>query len=315
MANISMSYVLTTQNKLSYLKIVMTSLLANVQEDEEIIITDGASEDGTVEYLQKLKGENKALRYISEPDFCQAHGYNKALLLARGKIIKILTDDDVFYYPGIRDCKEFMLSNPNIDMLAGNIADTNVSSSHKYNIRTKAQEQFSSWLYNNGKPFWFGDQGLFIRRSQLPLIGLWNTGVACIDVELSVRTTALRQARLAWYTGVISCSILNPNSLTLIKGHDKANSRDVWKVFRFYVPRKPLYYSYRELRSKLSFIKKPIRKSLKTIGILPESDVTIMENRKESQDIEEIYSKATDWLHFYNKGKQPTFLYVESTDD
>lgn len=314
MDNISMSYVLATRNKLPYLKNVMTGLLANVQEDEEIIITDGASEDGTVEYLQKLKSENKNLRYVSEPDFCQAHGYNKALLMARGKIIKILTDDDVFYFPGIRDCKKFMLSNPKIDMLAGNIADARVSSRQKYNVRIKAQEQFLSWLHNNGSPFWFGDQGIFIRRCQLPLIGLWNTGVACIDVELSVRTTALRQARLAWYTGVISCSILNPNSLTFKKGHDKDNSRDLWKVFRFYVPRKPLYYSYRELRSKLSFIKKPIRKSLTTLGILPGSNATIMEKRKESQDIEENYRNATDWLHLYNEGKQPTFLYVDSTD-
>ena len=290
-----MSYVLTTRNKLSYLKITMSSLLANIREDEEIIITDGASEDGTVEYLQKLQSECKQLRYISEPDFCQAHGYNRAMLQARGEIIKILTDDDVYYYPGIQVCKKFMLSNPMIDMLAGNIADYRINHRHEYNVRIQAQEHFSSWLQSDGKPFWFGDQCIFIRRNQLPLIGLWNTGVACIDVDLSVRITAYRQVRLAWYTGVVACSVLNPSSLTQLEGHDESNLRDVWKVFRFYVPRVPFYYLYRELRSKLAFFFNPTKMFIWGRKILRPSDPT---HRRKSDDVhmEDTYLHTADWL-------------------
>ena len=48
----NLSYVLTTRNKLPYLKEVMTRLIENVQDDEEIVVVDGASTDGSVEYLK-----------------------------------------------------------------------------------------------------------------------------------------------------------------------------------------------------------------------------------------------------------------------
>ncbi|WP_460620260.1 glycosyltransferase, partial [Hymenobacter qilianensis] len=50
----ALSYILTTYNKLPYLKQVLERLMAARQEDEEIVVADGGSKDGTVEYLQGL---------------------------------------------------------------------------------------------------------------------------------------------------------------------------------------------------------------------------------------------------------------------
>ena len=115
--NITLSYVLTTRNKLPYLKEVMKRLLENIESDEEIVITDGASTDGTVEYLTDLYTQGKIHHFISEPDNGESHGFNKGILLASGELIKLLTDDDVFYYAGIQECKTYMLENKSLNIL------------------------------------------------------------------------------------------------------------------------------------------------------------------------------------------------------
>ena len=98
----NLSYVLTTYNKLSYLKVTVPQLLAACDEDDEIVVYDGGSTDGTREYFQKLFEEGKIHQFKSEKDFGEANGYNKAMLAAKGKIIKIISDDDAYYFPGIK---------------------------------------------------------------------------------------------------------------------------------------------------------------------------------------------------------------------
>ncbi len=89
----------------------MTRLLTERQADEEIIVIDAASSDGSPDYLTQLLKEGHIDQFVSEPDSCQAEGANKGLLLARGEIIKIMTDDDASHYPGIRECKEYMMAD------------------------------------------------------------------------------------------------------------------------------------------------------------------------------------------------------------
>jgi glycosyltransferase involved in cell wall biosynthesis len=81
---ITLSYVLTTFNKLEYLKVSLPNLLDNLKDDEEIVITDGGSSDGTSEYLEDLHSRGLIHQYVSEPDIGQAHGINKAILMATG---------------------------------------------------------------------------------------------------------------------------------------------------------------------------------------------------------------------------------------
>ena len=47
MADIALSYVLTTYNKLPYLRQVLERLVAARQADEEIVVVDGGSTDAT----------------------------------------------------------------------------------------------------------------------------------------------------------------------------------------------------------------------------------------------------------------------------
>jgi len=207
---IKLSYVMTTYNKLPYLKEAMKRLLENVQEDEEIIVTDGASTDGTVEYLTELYNQGKINQFLSEPDKGEAHGFNKGLLMARGELIKLISDDDAFYYPGIQECKKFMLEHTEVDVLSANVADICIEDLEKIYFYKKCADDYKQWL-NNGNAIWFSGLPLMIRRKSLVLSGLFNTGFIHVDIEFSARITRLG-LNIAWNTDLIVIRIDNPNS-------------------------------------------------------------------------------------------------------
>ncbi len=318
----TLTYVLTTRNKLVYLKEVMKRLIKNVQYDEEIVVIDGASTDGSVEYLRNLFKKGLIHQLVSEPDLCQAHGTNKGLLMARGQIIKILTDDDAFYYPGIRKCKEFLLSNPEIDVLNGNTVDFYMNNSKIFFVRDFLQKHYIEWRRNERPAFWFGDQSLFIRRDKLPLIGLFHTGVACIDVEQTVRITSLRQVKIAWYTGILACAIYNPNSLSFSEGHVEKNTSDVERIFRFYVSEetkssevKKQFSFWRRIR-KLFRFKKKLRKLIKKTKIFcikysPPSDIDETKPQyvvgfSDAFSVPDIFELCDDWLEKNNSSIENT---------
>lgn len=210
MSTIELSYVLTTYNKLSYLKVAMKCLLENVQSDEEIVVIDGASTDGTTHYLQKLYNEGKIQKFISEPDKCEAHGFNKGFLLARGKLIKIITDDEAYYYPAIKACKDYMLLHPKIDVLGSNTAVTYLSKQKEINVITYYQDDFFRWKNGNIKNFAFCMTPVMIRKSSLALTGLLNIKIKIIDFEWTLRVTDI--INLAWYTGFPVINVINNQS-------------------------------------------------------------------------------------------------------
>lgn len=290
----------------------MERLLENILPDEEIIVIDGASNDGTVSYLQGLYNSGKIHSFLSEPDVCQAHGTNKGMLMARGELIKIITDDDAYYYPAIHQCKEFMLTHQDVDIVSSDIADTRLDSLSQVYVRIYTRNNFTDWLQNHKPPFWFGDQGLMIRRNQLPLIGLWHTGVICIDVELSVRLTALCQVNLAWYTGIVSLTLANPDSNGVRYSGTNRNLIDVRKTRRFYSPNQsPQSIVLSSIRMRLiRMLKKSIR-----IDPYPKSQLTMPKDKFQlhkninSPSIPAAFKYCDQWLKWYDSEYHCEFIF------
>lgn len=217
MENITLSYIITTRNKLLPLKEVVSKLTANKQPSEELIIVDGASTDGTKEYLEKLLQNGVIDVLISEPDKGEAHGFNKGILSARGAFIKVITDDDDFDYSVIRKCAQFMLSHPEIDILSTNGGKKNFDTTSPFG-KFSYDEDYLKWLHKK-TPFSFCGLGLLIRKNSIPLIGLFNTSFVRVDAEFSLRATASK-ATIAWYTGASFVHIANPRGNTITM-HDK----------------------------------------------------------------------------------------------
>lgn len=211
-----LSYIIATVNRLPFLKITLQRLCDELQPNEEIIVVDGNSTDGTKEYLQALYKTGKINQLISEPDKNQAHAWNKALLLANGIIIKKIIDDDVFCYHAIRNCKNFMLANPDIDVVISNDLSSNLNDYKKIQKASRLP-YFKRWKNGSSQSFTFGDVHMLVRKRSLSYIGLYNTDFIMIDWEYSLRISYLK-ANIAYYTGYNALSV--GHSLTVSAGKD-----------------------------------------------------------------------------------------------
>lgn len=216
---VNLSYIVTTYNKHEYLIWTLPKLIQAKASDEEIIVVDGGSNDGAKEYLQSLYNEKKIDKFISEPDKGQGEGNNKAILMASGILIKIITDDDIYNYKGIRKCKEFMLANANIDFLFANIGD--YRNNELFDI--SYQESFLKWQVDNFS-FGFCDLGLMIRKSSVTLMGLFNPEYINTDYEYSIRITN-HLTTGCYYTGYVGVRILNEKSLSSTKSSLRMNTQ------------------------------------------------------------------------------------------
>lgn len=210
MSEYALSYVLTTFNKLPYLKQVVERLVAARQPDEEIVVADGGSKDGTPEYLQGLFDAGLIQQYVSERDKGEAHGFNKAMLRARGELLKLVTDDDAFSYAAIGEAKRFMLAHPEVDVLTGNTGLIHLEKLESATLYDDVAENFRRWL-DHQEVVWMIGLPLIIRRNSLALTGLFHTGVVQVDTEFTYRITSLN-VNLAWSTAMLSVRLENPQS-------------------------------------------------------------------------------------------------------
>jgi len=65
----------------------------------EHLVIDGASTDGTVEWLKAYRAEHHDLRILSLPDSGIYEAMNRGIALARGKYVIFLNSDDYFHNP------------------------------------------------------------------------------------------------------------------------------------------------------------------------------------------------------------------------
>ena len=255
MTRYRISYVVTTYNKLPFFRHVLDRLVATRQEDEEIVVADGASTDGTPEYLRELYEGGKIQQYVSERDKSQAHGINKCLLMARGEILKIINDDDAFYYPAIRKAATYMQENPEIDVVMGYNAAIQVEDLTFARVKEDPAKDFRQWL-DCQQPFWMIDLPLLIRRSSLPITGLFFTGVAFLDTEFTFRITSLG-VNIAWCTAVLSMHVSHPGG-TFNRMSVKRRTEEFTRIRNFYIkiPRRNVS---EVIRDSIEAIKRPMR--------------------------------------------------------
>ncbi len=94
-----LSVVTATLNRRGWLARCVESVAAQDHPDKEHIVVDGASTDGTLEYLQDAARRHPHLRFVSGPDDGPSQAMNKGLALASGAVLGVLGDDDA-YLPG-----------------------------------------------------------------------------------------------------------------------------------------------------------------------------------------------------------------------
>lgn len=285
-----LSYVLSTKNKLPYLKITLGDLILHRKNNEEIIVVDAGSTDGAKEFLQDALKNGKIQKLVSEPDYGEAHGINKGMLQAQGDFIKIVTDDDLFSFPAIEQSIDFMAKNPQIDILASNggkvvlLSDSISSLSY--------EKPFQMWI-KKLKPFDFCGLGIILRRNSLPLLGLFNTSFVRTDAEYSLRITANKNIRVAMYTGVMYLHIANKNSNTITMSTSyRADTKHLKKNYAW--------------GKKVPFIKKIVHFLIWKIKKMRKTS-----SHERFSDFTESYKYYQQWLKKESEKINGQFLYKE----
>lgn len=86
------------------LKECLDSVQSQVDVKIEHLIVDGASNDGTTEYISRYKNPNHPIVFVSEPDKGIYDAMNKAIDMAQGEYSIFLNSDDFFHNPvGMRE--------------------------------------------------------------------------------------------------------------------------------------------------------------------------------------------------------------------
>ncbi len=93
-ASVRVSFVVPTRNQARFIRKCLDSCLAQGLTDREILVVDGASEDGTLDILRSYGDK---IRFVSEADSGQSEAVNKGIAMAAGDVIAWINSDD--YYP------------------------------------------------------------------------------------------------------------------------------------------------------------------------------------------------------------------------
>jgi glycosyltransferase involved in cell wall biosynthesis len=227
---IRLSYIYVTKNKVDFVMETLHQLVINKEHDDEIIVIDGKSSDGTVDYLLKLKEAGSIDVLISEQDINESHAWNKGFLIAKGEIIKLITDDDFFFYSSIKHCKSFLIANKDVEFLCGSVYDVKYLKPESLRSLRSALDDFQIYKDFN-KPFAFCGLSLMFRKSALSKYGLFSTLTFAPDTDFTLRITRLN-ANLVYYNNPICIRIENELS---IFSHETAYKFEYEGVFLQYI--------------------------------------------------------------------------------
>jgi glycosyltransferase involved in cell wall biosynthesis len=118
-SNCGISIITPSYNMLEYLKRCAVSIADQEGEGFEHIVVDGASTDGTWEWLQQTSYLH--MRSISEQDNGIYDAINKGFKLAKGNILAYLNCDEQ-YLPGtLGFVKDYFERHPHVDIIFGDL--------------------------------------------------------------------------------------------------------------------------------------------------------------------------------------------------
>ncbi len=98
------SFIIPTYNSEEFIEESLLSIINQKDPDIEIIIIDGGSKDRTLEIISKY--EKYITNLVSEPDKGLYYAINKGIKLSTGKIVKILSSDDLLTSSTMSTVKE-----------------------------------------------------------------------------------------------------------------------------------------------------------------------------------------------------------------
>ena len=291
-SKIEISYILTTYNKCGYLKISLPYILKNIHENEELIIFDGNSKDESISFIQSQIKGLKNIVFITESDKGESHALNKALLLCKGEVIKNLTDDDAFNFYAIRKAAEH-LKKSDLDIMGFDGYGMSLHDEDYVFSKTDFYSGYNAYAGDH-QAFFFCGLSYLIKKSSLPVLGLFSVAYKMVDLEYSFRISS-GKCKIGWTNLLCFVNIYNANSNTLLFNKQlEKESKELHKKYGSNNSYYKVYFRFRlqrllEFKNKLS--------SKKGFGITNKLDFE--KGYYQSVDLLEKENKALTQLTFY----------------
>jgi glycosyltransferase involved in cell wall biosynthesis len=192
-SDVHVSYVISTKNRADHLEKILANVREFITPADELIIADGGSTDGTLELVQA--NAELVTTFISAPDAGEAHGYNRAILESRGRLIKFLSDDDYFYPDAMRQCIEYLDDHDDVDALVaggvGYIVDERGNKRFQCNHGLPDGVTYEDCTGTNWNASIAG-QGTIVRRDVVARVGLLENQKKMVDMDFIARLLAHR---------------------------------------------------------------------------------------------------------------------------
>lgn len=226
------SFIINTKNRAALLGQALERAQALRGPNDEVIVVDGGSNDGTPDVVRSFGATVDV--FVSEPDQNGAEALNKGILLARGRYIRQLPDDDITHHEGLEAAIDALDRHPEVGVLVCGGVKQKASRSHTVYLRPGTRYGKSI-----EDPFRYGacGAGFVIRRSVFAKVGLFGNNISA-DVAFVLHCirngVAVRFCRVNLYT-----HILYPHSVTGQGG--RALEAATEQLMREYLPKRRVW--------------------------------------------------------------------------
>lgn len=206
--------------------------LASVQQQEypdiEHVLVDGASTDGTSDFLLSLSGHNRTV--VSEPDLGIYDALNKGMRRSTGEVIGVLHADDFFTSPAVITKVANALLQEHADLVYGDLQYVSRHDPSRVVRFWKSGEFRRTGLCRGWMP---PHPTVFMRRRLLELTGEYDSSFRiAADYDFLLRVLMRRDVRCTYLPEVLVSMRLGGASNGTMKGIIRKSREDLRAIRR-----------------------------------------------------------------------------------
>lgn len=161
------SVCIATYNGEKYIKEQLCSILSQLEENDEVIISDDSSTDNTIQIIESFK--DKRIRIFREQKFkSPIYNFENAISKATGDIIFLSDQDDIWYKTKVDRIKQCFFKE-NITCVVTNASIIDEEGKEKGYLFFRKQQSFSI-IKNIIKNNFIGCTMAFVNNEKIPIL-------------------------------------------------------------------------------------------------------------------------------------------------
>jgi glycosyltransferase involved in cell wall biosynthesis len=210
------SILVPSYNPAPFFETAMRSALDQMDPDDELLIQDAGSSDGTQKIIAELARADQRVKPVIEPDRGQSDGLNRALARAKPSWVIWLNSDDVLLPSALDGLRKAIVEHPEADLFYGGSRIIRADGTLVDFFRGRKMDLKK--LLRQGVRSFSGS--IVMRDATLRELGGIETGLHCsmdYDLQLRIAQSNLRQVNV-------------PFGIGALRFHEGAKSAHLWKM-------------------------------------------------------------------------------------